>query len=179
MDGVGCGFFILADQHALAQSKAVRLDDHGICPAGPDVIHRRGGIRERLVSGCGDAVFFHQVFRENLAAFDDCGIGARTEGRDSGFLERVYHAGGKRIVRRDEYEIDCLFLCQSHHAGNVRGLDVDALSVAGDTAVAGRAVYFFSTGAFEQLADDRVLAPAAADYQNFDFFFHKRSAFPG
>ncbi len=158
---------ILGDHDALAEREAVRFDDDGVAAPRADPAHRRRGIVEHLVIRGGNAVLFHQIFGEHLAALDDRGVFARAEGGDPGILQGVDHAGRERIVRRHEHQPDPVAARKAHRALHVVRRDRHALGVAGDAAVPGRAVNFLRAGALHQLADNGVLAPAAADHQNF------------
>ena len=166
MHGVLRGGEILRDEHALAERQTVRLDDDREAVLGFNIGHRRGRVGKDLVARRRDAVFLHQVFREHLAALDDRRVRAGAEGADARRLQRVDHARRERVVRRDKDEVDRVFLRELHDAVDVHRADVDALRVRRDAAVARRAPEPVRLRALLQLADDRVLASAAADYQN-------------
>jgi len=66
-----CGLLlVLADQHALAQSQAVGLDNHRVLALGLDVRHDLSRVIKRLILRGGDAVFLHQVLGEHLGRLD-------------------------------------------------------------------------------------------------------------
>ena len=157
---------VLADQHALAQRKAVRLDDKRVLPVGAHISRGLARVRKRLVGGRGDAVLLHQVFAEHLAAFQNGGGLVGAKGGNALFRQRVHHAQHQRVVRRDDHIIDALLHSKGHHARHVGGGDGHAHGVAGDTAVARRGIQRGAPRAFLQLADDSVLPPAPADNQN-------------
>ena len=161
---------ILADQHALAQRQTVRLDDDGVFALGFDVVHDLLGVVERLIFGRRDAVFLHQVLAEHLAGLN-AGRGlVGTECRDADSGQRIDHAQRQRVVLGDDDIVKGFFLGKFDHGVHVGGRDGLAVGVIADAAVAGRTPDLGAAGAFFQRADDGVLTPAAADYQNF----HKR-----
>ena len=165
------GFFLgHGDGHALAECKAIRLDNDRRAVL-LDVLNR---VRRVLKNGiaCGrDIVFLHQILGKGLAALDDGSVLARTEGADACGLERVNHAECERIIRRDHDEVGLVLLGESHYAVDVGRLDGNALRLSGNAAVARGTPDVVHLGAFLQCMDDGVLTAAAADNQNFHLLF--------
>ena len=167
LHAVGGLLLVLADQHALAKSQTVGLDDHRVSVLCADVVHDLGGIVEGLIFGRGDAVFLHQVFGKDLGSLDaGCGL-VRAKSRDSDGGQRIDHAQCQRVVLRDHNVIKCLALGKRNHLFHIGGLDVDAVGVIADAAVAGCAPDLPAVRALFQCLDDGVLAAAAADDQDF------------
>ena len=167
LDAVGSLLLVFADEHALAQCKAVRLDDHRVLTLGADVIHDLCGVIEGLVLCGGDAVFLHQVLGEHLGGLDAGSGLVRAKGGDACLCQRIHHAQCKGVVLRHHNVIELFFHCKAHHGIHIGGLDVFALGVIADAAVARCAPDLAAVGALFQCLDDGVLAAAAAHYQNF------------
>ena len=163
-------FLIFADQHALAQCQTVGLDDHRVLALSLDVLHDLGGVVKGLVLCGGDAVFLHQVLGEHLGGLDAGSGLVRAKGGDAHLCQRIHHAQCKGVVLRHYNVIELFFHCKAHHGIHIGGLDVLALGVIADAAVARRAPDLAAVGALFQCLDDGVLATAAAHYQ--DFFSH-------
>ena len=159
-----------AEQDALAQRQAVRLDHSRIPVLLADVPQGLGRILEYLIPGGGDAVGFHEVFRKYLAAFQDRGIRPGAEGGDPCLLQGVYHPGHQRVVRRYQDQVRPAFPSQGYYAVHIGGGHVKTGRVTRNAAVAGGAEQAPAAGAFLQFADDRVFPSAAADNQNISFF---------
>jgi hypothetical protein len=167
MQRILCLCLILCDHNALAQRKAIRLDD-----SGPGIPLQKIGKRlfrriKHFITRGRDAIFFHQVFRENLAAFNLCRQPGGAECADACRLQRIHHACRQRVVRRDKDEIYLMLFAEGNDAFDIHCGNCDALRIARNTAVAGRAVNLLHTRAFHQLADQRMLAPTTADHKNF------------
>ena len=170
LPAVGGLLLVFADEHALAQCKTVCLDDHRVLALGADVVHNLCGIIESLVLCGGDAVFLHQVLGEHLGSLDAGSGLVRAESRDAGLCQLVHHAQGQRVIL-GHHDVVKLFLNgKAHHGLHIGGLDVLALGVVADAAVAGGTPDLAAVGALFQCLDDGVLAAAAAHYQ--DFFSH-------
>ena len=163
LDALGSLLFVLADEHALAQRKAVGLDDHRILALGLDVLHDLGGVVEGLILRGGDAVLLHQVFGEDLGGLDAGRSLVRAERRDADLCQSVHHAQCQRVVLRYHDIVELFRLCKTHHRLHIGGLNVDAVGVIADAAVAGRTPDFAAVGALLQCLDDGVLASAAAN----------------
>ena len=151
-----------ADQHALAQRQTVGLD-HQRRRRVAHVGKRRFGIVKYLALGRGDAVLLHQALGKNFAGFDLGGARLGAEAGDAQRVQAIHAAHGQRVVRRDHGEVDAVFRGEARHALYVRGLDVHALRVLRDAAVARQGVNGFCLGVLFQHADERVFAPAAAN----------------
>ena len=82
----------------------------------------------------------------------------------------VHHAQCKGVVLCHYNVIELFFHCKAHHGIHIGGLDVLALGIIADAAVARCAPDLAAVGALFQCLDDGVLAAAAAHYQ--DFFSH-------
>ena len=158
---------VLADEDALAQGQAVRLDDHRPLALRADVREGLGGVVEGLVSGGGDAVLFHQILGKHLGRLDAGGRLIGAEGRDAHRRQGVHHAQGQGVVLGDHHIIELFLFGKGHHGLHVGGLDVLAPGVEADAAVAGRAPDLGAGRALFQGPDDGVFAAAAAYDQNF------------
>ena len=158
---------VLADEHALAQCQTVGLDDHRVLALGLDVLHDLGGVVKGLVLCGGDAVFLHQVLGEHLGGLDAGSGLIRAKSRDAHCCQRIHHAQSQRVVLRHHNVIELFFYGKAHHGVHIGRLDVFALCVIADAAVAGCAPDLAAVRAFFQCLDDGVLAAAAAHYQNF------------
>ena len=138
---------------------------------GFDVVYRVLRLVKDLVSGGGDAVFLHELLREDLAALDDGGVLSRTEGSESLFLEPVDHAEHQRVVGRDEDDVRLQLLSGFDDAFDVCRFDRQVLADGGGSAVAGSAPELAAVGAFFEAVGDGVFASAAAYYQYVLFHF--------
>ena len=135
------------DRDTLAERQTVRLDNDR-CALRLDVVDRLRGILKHRIGRGGNVVFFHQLFGKGLGAFDDGCVFARAKRADARFLERIHHAERKRVVRCDHHKVGLVRLGKGNHAVDVRGLDVHALSLLCDAAVARRAPDMVHLGAF-------------------------------
>ena len=172
LDTVGGLLLVLADQHALAQSQAVGLDDHRVLAFGLDVRHDLGRVIKGLILRGGDAVFLHQVLGEHLGRLDAGSGLVRAESRDAGLCQLVHHAQGQRIILRHHDVVKLFLNGKAHHGLHIGGLDVLALGVVADAAVAGGTPDLAAVGALFQCLDNGVLAAAAANHQNFFAHFY-------
>ena len=163
LDAVGGLLLVLTDEHTLAQSQTICLDDDRILALGPDVIHDLGRVIKRLIPGGGDAVFLHQVFGEDLGSLDAGRCLIRAESRDADRRQRIDHAQSQRVVLRDDDVIELFLRCKRDHGVHIGGLDVLALGVIADAAVAGCAPDLAAVRALLQCLDDGVLTSAAAN----------------
>ena len=152
--------------HALAQGQPVRLDHHGD-GAAADIAECGIQLGEDLVAGGGDAVLFHQVLGEDLAALDEGGLRPGAEAGHADLLQGIDTAQDQGIVRRDHRIVDGICLSEGDNGGNVLGADGDAGGVRRDAAVAGERENLGDLGVLFQLADDGVLPAAAADNHYF------------
>ena len=165
------GLFRLAyrrrDDDALAQRQAVRLDDNRRA--------LRIQIRQRLLHlgedfapRRGDAVFAHQVFREDLARFHLRGVSRRAERRNAFRFQPVHAAQRQRIIRRHADKIHLFPFRQRHNAVDIRRFHIgNAARHSRNARVARRAEQFRHILRFAQLPANRVFAPAAANNQYF------------
>ena len=78
-------------------------------------------------------------------------------------MQRVDQAGDERRLGADDGQADVLALGERDEPLDVVGGDGDGARVGRDARVAGRAQHLGALGRAQQGADDRVLAPAAAD----------------
>ena len=163
LPAVGGLLLVLTDEHTLAQSQTVRLDDDRVLSLGPDVVHDLGRVVKRLIPGGGDAVFLHQVFGEDLGSLDAGRCLVRAKGRDADRRQRIDHAQSQRVVLRDDDIIKLFLRCKRDHGVHIGGLDVLALGVIADAAVAGCAPDLAAVRALLQCLDDGVLTSAAAN----------------
>ena len=163
LHAVGGLLLVLTDEHTLAQSQTICLDDDRVLSLGPDVVHDLGRVVKRLIPGGGNAVFLHQVFGEDLGSLDAGRCLVRAESRDTDRCQRIDHAQSQRVVLRDDDVIELFLRCKRDHGVHIGGLDVLALGVIADAAVAGCAPDLAAVRALLQCLDDGVLTSAAAN----------------
>ena len=163
LHAVGGLLLVLTDEHTLAKSQTIRLDDDRVLSLGPDVVHDLGRVVKRLIPGGGDAVFLHQVFGEDLGSLDAGRCLVRAKGRDADRRQRIDHAQSQRVVLRDDDVIELFLRRKRDHGVHIGGLDVLALGVIADAAVAGCAPDLAAVRALLQCLDDGVLTSAAAN----------------
>ena len=118
-DGVFRGLAGLADEDALAQGKAVGLDDGGQ-GAGVHIGEGLFRVGEGLIGGGRDVIFFHEVLGEGFASLEDGGIFAGAEAGEAFGLQGVGHAEDQGVVGGDDDEIDGVLFCGGEGAGDVR-----------------------------------------------------------
>ena len=157
---------ILGDDDALSEGKSVTLDDCRVAVLRLYVFYRPVGVGESFVSCGGNAVLFHQRLGEHLAALKYRSIRTRSEGLESGFVELVHHSHYQGIVRSNEHEIRLELLRQLQDTVKVGRLNREALRQRGDSAVSGRRPDLVNLRGFCKRRNYRVLASAAAYYQN-------------
>ena len=164
----------LRDDHPFAEGEPVRFyhDGNGACS---EISEGGRQIAEGFVSRGRDPVFFHQVFCENLASFDDRRLLFRSETGNADFFEFVCRAENEGIVRGDHGVIDLVFFCKIHDRGDIFRSDRNAGRVARDAAVSGQNVNFGHLRVFFQFFDDGVFSSSAAD--DHDFHIASRSPY--
>ena len=148
----------LADKHTLAERESVSFynDGHG---SGLYVFSGFFRSAEGFVSGCGNAVLFHQILRENLASFDYSCLFLRTEAGNSDFFKLIYHTEHKRVVGSNYGKSDVMVFCEIYNSGNILRTDGNAFSL-GHSAVSGERVYLVYLLAFTQLFYNSVFSSA-------------------
>ena len=151
----------LGDDDALAQRQTVGLDDGGD-GSGVQIGKGGGHVAKNLVPGGGDAVFFHEIFGENLAALNDGSPGAGAEAGNFSRFQRVHAAQHQGIVRRDHGVIYLFLLGKGDDLVDFRCADGDAHRVRRDAAVAGEGKNLRDVRILFQALDDGVLPSAAA-----------------
>ena len=123
-DGFVCFFAGHADDDALTSSQPVGLD-HAWHADLVDEGFRFLHIGEGVEGCCWDAIFFHQLFRESLAAFELCSRFVWAEAGKPGFLERIHDAQRQWQFRTDNSEIDPFRFREIHKACDIVNLDID------------------------------------------------------
>ena len=93
---------------------------------------------ENLIARGWDAVFLHQVFGEDLAAFDDGGFAAGTETGNSGVLQSINASEDKGIVRRYHSIVDLIGHGECDDGCDILGTDRHTLGILRNAAVAGK-----------------------------------------
>ena len=76
----------------------------------------------------------------------------------------------ERRFRADHRQIDFIVFAQRQKGADIIGLDRNAFGILSDARIAGRAPESFRPAGCAQRMDDGVLAAAAADDQDFQFF---------
>ncbi len=112
------------------------------------MFHSAFHIVKNVVIRCGDMIFFHQIFRKDLAAFNFRRWGAGAEGADSRLLQPVDHAHGQRVVWDDCRQINLFVPGKFDDALYIRSLYWDADCVLSNAAVARRGIDFRNTRVF-------------------------------
>ncbi len=91
------------------------------------------------------------------------------------FLKQIDDAEGERIIRADDGEFDFLFLREREELGQIFGGDINAFdrlpgllkSLLLNSRVAGRAPHLRDVGRLREFPNERVLASAGTNDENF------------
>ena len=161
-DSCLCVFSGLCDDNAFAQCQAVCLDN-GRDRSSLQICQRFFHIIKGLVACGRNAVFLHQIFGKDFAAFDDGCIGPRAETRNADRLERIHASEYQWIIRCDDSIVDLFFAGKLCDAVDVFRVDRDALCVTRDAAVSRNGKDFRDLRVFFDLLDNGVFAAAAAN----------------
>ena len=130
----------LRDDHAFAERESVGFDDERISRlSGRNCC--ASALSEKLPERRGrDAVALHEFLGENLRRFEPRGALGRTEDAQAVRLKKIDDAGGERVVRADDGEVDALVL------GELRRASACSVILSGtfggelrDAGIAGRA----------------------------------------
>jgi hypothetical protein len=151
---------VRGDDHALAGGQHVGLQDRRVGGTG-EVSGRLLPVAQDEVRRGRHAAAFHQLLRVRLGALDARGRRGGAEGGDARRGQLVDEAGHERGLGTDDDEIDRALAGHADEVVCRQALD----PVAGDAGVARRSEHLGLLGAPEQRADERVLAPSAADDQ--------------
>ena len=112
-------------------------------------------------------VALHELLGEALARFQLRRRLGCAEDRPSALLELIHNAQRERQFGADDGEIRIQAAGKLDERIDALDVDSDALSVGGNSTVAGRAIDFFDAWRLPQLPDDCVLATTTADDQDF------------
>src|SRR5580658_9907106 len=156
----------LANDHALAGRKAVRLDDHGQ-PLATDVgrIEGRGG--EGGVGRGGYAVTLQEILAEGLRSFEARRGPGGPEAGAARRREAIDHTGDQRSFGTHDGEADVLAHRQLQQGVDIVGgnADVAHLGFERRTGVSRSHEHESGAGRLRAPPRERVLAAAAADDQ--------------
>ncbi len=162
---MGKGFLTrVGDDHALAGSQAVVLDDVG----GAELVEGRGRL---LGGGAGEgtrrrhASRVHDVLGEGLRALELGGRTARAEDRDAAGADDVGHSGDQRRLWSDDDQVDPELLGKVGHGFSVELVDRVQGGDVGDAGVAGSRVDGRDAGVLGQGTGESVLTAAGTDHE--------------
>ncbi|MPM04506.1 hypothetical protein SDC9_50784 [bioreactor metagenome] len=139
----------LSNDHALAQRRAVRLDDAGIRRLVQIGVSAFGAV-EHFVIRRRDAEFMHERFGKALASLYFGGGFAGAETANALCAEPVANAQNQRVVRADDGEVDFVFHRERDDFVNLGSADGHALRVRLHAAVAGQRVNLIDARVFAQ-----------------------------
>jgi hypothetical protein len=161
------------DHHPLAGCEPRGLHHHGRA----ERTRRRTGRRRVGVARRArrrDPRVQEELLGERLARLQPRGRPRRPEHREAARAERVDHPGGERRFRADDRERRAFGQGERDERVDVAGRDRHAPAERGDPRVAGRGDQFDVGALAAQLPRERVLAPAAADQEDFHGAKRKR-----
>ncbi len=159
------GVKIIGDDHALAASKTVGLDDDR-CAVARDKGFRRCRIAEAAVSGGRDLRTHAELLGKGLRGFDCRGRSTRTEGRNPFGFERIDEPQDERRFRADHDEIDPLAAAEPDQPLDVGRADRDAFGFIGDPGIAGGAEQTIDQWRRRDRPGERVLATPRTHHQH-------------
>ena len=144
-------------------------------PSEPANALAAGGIVETSRPRRRDAVFLHELLRENFGRLELRRLLVRPPDAQAVFLEQIHDAQRQRIVRPDDGEVGFLFLREREQLRQIFRADVDAFdrravfreAFLRDAGVARRAPHLRDVRRLRQFPDQRVLASARTDDENF------------
>src|SRR5207247_8066935 len=155
-------FDVLADDHALAASQAIRLHGHAaFALARPGLCRPRRG--EALEFGGGDTRAPHQLLGERLARLDAARAAVGAEDIESRMPELFADAGVDRRLWAEHHQAEPLAFGEVDETHHVGGADGDVARHATGAAVARRAVHALDEVRLDALPDERVLARPGTD----------------
>src|ERR1051326_8831442 len=146
----------------LARREPVALHPRGI----PHLLERGAGLVGRAArDGLGgrNRVLPHELFREDLGAFELRGQAGGAEDREAALLELVDDAEGERKLGADDGEVHLQPLGEVGELDDVGHADVDAVGHRGDAGVPWGRVKFSDQRGLLEFPRDRVLARALPD----------------
>src|ERR1051326_1688206 len=127
----------------------------------------RRRVGERRERRGRDFILAQHLFRERLAAFEPRGLASRRENFKAPLLEELGDSERERQLGTDHRQIDAVFLRERGELLDVVDRDRHELGALADAVAARRDEYFLDARALPQLPNERVLAPAAADDEDF------------
>ena len=163
MNSFNCGFSGFGNNYAFSKRKTVSFDNGGD-GCGFKIFKSGFHIVKYFVFSGGNSVFFHKVFGENLAAFDDCSVCSGAEARDSFCFKSINCSENKRIVRSNNCVIDVMGNSEFNDCVDIFCADCYAFGIGGDAAVARKRIDFCNFAVFFDFFDYCMFAAAAANY---------------
>jgi hypothetical protein len=149
------------DDHALPRRQDVGLE-HGRVGGASHVGDRLLAVAEQHVRGGRHAAALHQLLGVGLRALDARRLPRRPERRDTGLRQVVHYPGHERRLGAHDHEVDSPLARRRDEIVRRQALH----AVTGDPDIAGGGQDLRGLRAAKQRADERVLAPAAADNQD-------------
>ena len=161
------GRAILGDHDAFSRSQPVRFHHHRKA----ELIgsHRRERLVDRIARAKArrrHAVTGHEGFRERLARFETCGGGGRPEKQPAFRREPIGDPATEGQFGTDDGQVDLLAIRQRQDAVQVARIDGNGPGETCDARVPGNDQELADIAISVEPGDERMLAPAAADYEN-------------
>ena len=129
------------NQHALAQSQTVCLNDSGEFVFLRNIFNGRPWIVKYPILGGGNVVLLHQILGEHLGAFNDSRIGSGAKSGKARRIQGIYHTGHQRIVRGHDHQVCLNLLCQRHDAVYIHGRHIVTHCIIGNAPIARAAMH--------------------------------------
>ena len=125
------GFFrfslIPANQNTFAEREAIGFH-HALAAERSAKSFRRRHVRKCSRRRRRDAVFLHELLRENLGRFELRGLLVHAPNFPTVLLKQIHDAQRERVVRADHGEINFIFLRECEQFRQIFGADIDALN---------------------------------------------------
>ena len=155
-----------ADDHPFALGQPVRFHHHrseGLLQG----FMRAVRVVEDLERRGGDIMLVQQLLAEDLAALELGGGLAGAEDFEALGSQFIRQAHGEGVLGADHRQVNLFFPHEANNPHVVLHADLDALGVARDARIARRAIEFGEQGGLREFPSQRVLAPTAADDEDF------------
>ena len=162
IDGVERFAFAVADADALALGQAGGFH-HDRLAVHFDVLLGGIGIGEAAGFRRGDRLRAHKLFGEPFIAFQLGGFHAGAEDLEAELLQAIGQAGGERVFRADDDQIDRVVFGEAFDATEVHDIDLEAIRHLRHAGVAREAEEALNFGRLAELPRQGVLAAARAD----------------
>src|ERR1017187_1562836 len=160
----------LGDHDTLAGGQAAGLDDDrrtlGAQPGAVVIV-----LGEAAVGRAWNTVPLQEVLGKCLRAFQARGQSARAKARQPASSERIDDAGHQRRLRTNDGQVHALAACELEKARNIGGRDRDVAParLRGGAGIARRGELLAHARRLGTFPGQRMLAPAAADDQDFQW----------